>query len=132
MGNDESGQGGRKPEEVERLNESSGLLGIFKQTTSGEEEKIREKRMETGIAEILERKAQKKYEMSVKKMEDPQPKQPLLIERNATGLYYARYERGMVPNLCKGHFTHKSRLITLAKEAGVEEIKENYASSNSR
>lgn len=123
-----SGQGGRKLAQDEGHDDTGGIFGI----RQAPEERKEVKHSNSGIAEILEKKAQKKLEQAIKKIEEPQPRQPLLLDRNSTGLYYVRYERGTIPNLLKGHFTHKSRIYALAKEAGIEEIKEVHAGSNSR
>lgn len=84
---------------------------------------------DSGIAQILENKVQRSIERAERKKEreETEGRQPLILERNNVGLYYVRYEKGPVPNLLKGHFTHKTRIYALAKEIGLE-IKERNGS----
>ena len=45
----------------------------------------------------------------------------LVIEMTPVGLYQARYSmRGQVPDDLKGLFTRKERILTIAKEKGIE------------
>lgn len=76
--------------------------------------------MDSGIAELLERKAIKKYQKELEIESKGAPKQPLLLERMPTGLYYVRYERGPIPNAFKGFFTHKQRIRDLCREYNLE------------
>jgi hypothetical protein len=120
MGNIESGQGGCEQGQVQGDNDSSGLLGIFEQISRDgkEKEEIKEKKMDSGISAILEKKAIKKYqkELEIEAKGNDVQKQPLILDRMPAGLYYVRYERGPVPNAFKGYFTHKKRIYDLAKE----------------
>ena len=44
---------------------------------------------------------------------------PLIIEKTPVGLYICRYERGAIPDVLKGFFTHKFRILAIAKERGI-------------
>ncbi len=45
----------------------------------------------------------------------------LIIEKTPVGLYQARYSmRGQVPDELKGLFTRKDRILTIAKQRGIE------------
>lgn len=83
--------------------------------------------MNTGIDKILERKAindaAKKQRLQERK--DSGERQPILIDKHPTGLYFCRYEKGPIPNAFAGMFTSKNKIISIALTKGLE-IKEVY------
>lgn len=71
--------------------------------------------MDTGIDAIMQRKAAKKEE---KKDKEPFENE-LIIETTPTGLYYARYLKGPVPDVLKGTFTRVQSILSIAKQRNI-------------
>lgn len=74
--------------------------------------------LNTGIEEILARKAERKVAAEERKKEraDKGEVNKLLLERTDTGLYYVRYKAGgNPPESCRGFFTHKWKLFDVIK-----------------
>lgn len=75
--------------------------------------------MDTGIEELLAKKAVKKQEAQERRKErsDKGEVNKLVIERTEHGLYFAKYAMGgPVPDLIKGLFTHKPKLLDAVKQ----------------
>ena len=68
------------------------------------------------MAKAQERKQAKRAQEATRKEGEGSP---LIIEQNQTGLFYCRYERGNLPDVLKGFFTHKFRILNIAKERGI-------------
>jgi hypothetical protein len=71
----------------------------------------------------MERAAEKKQAAKERKevREESGIVNKLVIERTPVGLYQARYSmRGQVPDDLKGLFTRKERILTIAKQKGIE------------
>lgn len=75
--------------------------------------------MDTGIEELLAKKAEKKIAAIQRKAEKEEKGiiNKLLIERNDVGLYSVRYkEGGPVPDVLKTMFTRKDKLIDAVRQ----------------
>lgn len=75
----------------------------------------------TDIATILEKKAERvahQKELKAQREENGE-RQPLIIEMEPEGLYYARYEKGPVPNDLKGKFTRIQRILDIARSKNI-------------
>jgi len=72
---------------------------------------------------VMEKAAEKKQAAKERKEERQESGivNKLVIEMTPVGLYQARYSmRGQVPDDLKGLFTRKERILTIAKEKGIE------------
>ncbi len=72
---------------------------------------------------VMEKAAEKKQAAKERKEERQESGivNKLVIEMTPVGLYQARYSmRGQVPDDLKGLFTRKERILTIAKENGIE------------
>ncbi len=72
---------------------------------------------------VMEKAAEKKQAAKERKEERQELGivNKLVIEMTPVGLYQARYSmRGQVPDDLKGLFTRKERILTIAKEKGIE------------
>jgi cell division protein FtsL len=72
---------------------------------------------------VMEKAAEKKQAAKERKevREESGIVNKLVIERTPVGLYQARYSmRGQVPDDLKGLFTRKERILTIAKQKGIE------------
>lgn len=55
-----------------------------------------------------------------KAKEDKEPfENSLIIEKTPTGLYYARYLKGPVPDVLKGTFTRVQTILSIAKQRDI-------------
>jgi hypothetical protein len=72
---------------------------------------------------VMEKAAEKKQAAKERKevREESGIVNKLVIEMTPVGLYQARYSmRGQVPDDLKGLFTRKERILTIAKQKGIE------------
>jgi cell division protein FtsL len=77
----------------------------------------------TAYDKVMEKAAEKKQAAKERKEERQESGiiNKLVIEMTPVGLYQARYSmRGQVPDDLKGLFTRKERILTIAKEKGIE------------
>lgn len=77
----------------------------------------------TAYDRVMEKAVEKKQAAKERKEERVEQNivNKLLIERTPFGLYQARYSmRGQVPDELKGLFTRKERILTIAKQRGIE------------
>ena len=81
-----------------------------------------EDKLDTGIAELLERKAERDAAKKQRKEDRVEAGiiNSLLIEREPSGLYYTRYAlSGPVPEELKGKFTSKHRILEIASRRNI-------------
>lgn len=75
--------------------------------------------LDTGIEEILARKAERVAAREERKKEraDKGEVNKLILERNETGLYMVRYKAGgLPPESLRGYFTHKYKLLDMVRQ----------------
>jgi hypothetical protein len=79
--------------------------------------------MTTAYDKVMEKAAEKKQAAKERREEREEQNiiNKLIIEKTPVGLYQARYSmRGQVPDELKGLFTRKDRILTIAKQRGIE------------
>lgn len=79
-------------------------------------------KLNTGISELLERKAEKVAAAKARKeqREEEGVVNALVIEREPTGLYFARYSlSGPMPEELRGRFTSKQRILDIAARRSI-------------
>ena len=79
--------------------------------------------MTTAYDKVMEKAVEKKQAAKDRKEEREEQNiiNKLIIEKTPVGLYQARYSmRGQVPDELKGLFTRKDRILTIAKQRGIE------------
>lgn len=79
--------------------------------------------MTTAYDKVMEKAAEKKQAAKERREEREEQNiiNKLIIEKTPVGLYQARYSmRGQVPDELKGLFTRKDRILTIAKQRGID------------
>lgn len=67
------------------------------------------------VETLMQRKMEKKKEKAEKEPFENE----LIIETTPTGLYYARYAKGPLPEVLKGYFTRVATILSIAKQRNI-------------